>query len=160
MIYCNDYIKLTKNYLRNIGYYQIAVANMTDDIKEMEESLRDVPTKIASYEQNPGGNSELNGVEAETERRQKERLRYEEQTQELHKLQRQVQKLERCIDNLPKEEKEAICLFYVHKLSYGDMMDSLHISHSTCRRRITNGTRAVAIMLFGDKADRQIQFVS
>ena len=154
MIYHNDYIKLTREYLRNLGYYRVAVVNMTEDLRDMERSLGDA--KIASYEMNPGGGNELNGVEAKAEKA----LRYKEQARHLHKLQRQVSKLERCIEKLPKEEKEAINMFYIHKMSYEDMMDSLHISRSTCKRRINNATRAVAIMLFGDRADKQIQFAS
>lgn len=154
MIFHNDYIKLTKDYLRNLGYYRVALANMTEDLKCMEESLGDA--KIASYEASPGGASELNSVESKAEKA----LRYKEQAHHLHKLQRQVTKLERCIEKLPKPEKEAVNLFYVHKLSYEEIMDSLHISQSTCKRRINNGTKAVALMIFGDRADRPIQFAS
>ena len=161
MIYCNDYIKLTKNYLRNMGYYQVAVANMTDDIQDMAEDLKEISAKIANYEQNAGGGSgELNAVESAAARRVEQADAYKQQVYELQKLQRQVRKLERCIDSLPKDEKEAVRLYYIHKLSYDDMVDSLHVSHSTCKRRIKSGTRAVAIMLFGDKAGNRIQFAS
>lgn len=154
MIYCNDYIKLTKGYLRNLVYYQVAVSNMNDDLEEIRKTLGDA--KIASYETNPGGASELNGVEAKAEKA----LQYREKLEQMRKLQVQVEKLERSIEKLPDSEREAVRMFYIYRQSYEEIMQSLHISHSTCRRRISNGTRNVSVMLFGDKALEQVKFVS
>lgn len=154
MIYCNDYIRLTKGYLRNLVYYQVAISNMKEDLKEMEDSLGDV--KIASYEANPGGQNELNGVESRADKA----IRCKEQAKQVHKLERQVQKLERCIEQLPSDQKEAVRMYYLYRQSYDEMVSSLHISHSTCRRRVNSGTKAVAMMLFGERAGEQIQFAS
>lgn len=154
MIYCNDYIRLTKGYLRNMVYYQVAISNMKEDLKEMEDSLGDA--KIASYEANPGGQNELNGVESRADKS----IRYKEQAKQVHKLERQVQKIERCIDKLPADQKDAVKMYYLYRQSYDEMVSSLHISHSTCRRRVNGGTKAVAMMLFGERAGEQIQFAS
>lgn len=154
MIYCNDYIRLTKGYLRNMVYYQVAISNMKEDLKEMEDSLGDA--KIASYEANPGGQNELNGVEARADKA----IRYKEQAKQVQKLERQVQKIERCIDKLPADQKDAVKMYYLYRQSYDEMVSSLHISHSTCRRRVNGGTKAVAMMLFGERAGEQIQFAS
>ena len=153
MIYCNDYIRLTKSYLRNLVYYRVAISNMSEDIAEDKESIG---AAIASYETNPGGASELNGVEASAEKS----MRCTEQMRQLIKLQHQVKKLERCIDNLPADEKEAVRMFYLYRQTYEEMSSSLHISISTCRRRVSKGTKAVAVMLFGERAGEQIQFAS
>ncbi len=154
MIYCNDYIRLTKGYLRNMVYYQVAISNMKEDLKEMEDSLGDA--KIASYEANPGGQNELNGVESRADKA----IRYKEHAKQVQKLERQVQKIERCIDNLPPDQKDAVKMYYLYRQSYDEMVSSLHISHSTCRRRVNGGTKAVAMMLFGERAGEQIQFAS
>lgn len=154
MIYCNDYIRLTKGYLRNLVYYRVAISNMSEDIAEDAESIG--AAKIASYETNPGGASELNGVEASAEKS----MHCSEQMRQLSKLQRQVRKLEKCMENLPPEEKEAVQLFYLYRQTYEQMSSSLHISISTCRRRVSKGTKAVAVMLFGERAGEQIQFAS
>jgi RNA polymerase sigma factor (sigma-70 family) len=127
---------------------------MTEDIKEDAESIGNA--KIASYETNPGGTNELNGVEASAEKS----MRCSEQMRQLSKLQRQVRKLEKCMENLPPEEKEAVRLFYLYRQTYEQMSSSLHISISTCRRRVSKGTKAVAVMLFGERAGEQIQFAS
>lgn len=156
----NDYIKLTKGYLKNLSYYEVAVANMTDDVKEIEESLKDVCTKVSKYEQNPGGFTELAAVESEVENRAEQASRFKLRAKELHKMQLQVKKLRRCIDNLSKEEKDALKLFYTYKFSYEDMADELNVSERTCKRRVETGTKAVAIMLFGDKAGDKIMFAS
>jgi len=154
MIYCNDYIRLTKGYLRNMVYYQVAISNMKEDLKEMEDSLGDA--KIASYEPNPGGQNELNGVESRADKA----IRYKEQAKQVQKLERQVRKIERCIDKLPADQKDAVKMYYLYRQSYDEMVSSLHISHSTCRRRVNGGTKAVAMMLFGERAGEQIQFAS
>lgn len=160
MIYANDYARLTKDYLQNISYYRVAIVNMTDGIREMEESLRDVSPKIASYEQTAGGASVLNIVEAESERRLLKIAECKEQLHELHKLKRQVEKIERGIASLPEEEKQAVTLFYIRKLTYKDMAEHLKWSERTCRRRVSAGTKNIALMLFGERAKRQILFVS
>lgn len=155
MIYCNDYIRLTKGYLRNLVYYRVAISNMSEDIAEDKESIGSAKI-IATYETNPGGASELNGVEASAEKS----MRCSEQMRQLIKLQRQVKKLERCIDSLSADEKEAVRMFYLYRQTYEEMSSSLHISISTCRRRVSKGTKAVAVMLFGERAGEQIQFAS
>ena len=87
MIYCNDYKKKKKSYLRNLVYYRVAISNMSEDIAEDKESIG--AAKIANYETNPGGASELNGVEASAEKS----MHCSEQMRQLIKLQRQVKKL-------------------------------------------------------------------
>ena len=159
MIY-NDYIKLTRDYLKNLPYYEVAVANMTDDIKEIQVSLQDVSTKIASYEHNPGGSGTMTVVEAEMEKRSEQASAFKKQAHELRKLQIQLAKINRCISNLPKEEKQAVNAYYINRLSYEDMAEHLGWSERTCKRRVKTATKAVTTMLFGHKAEANILFVS
>ena len=59
----NDYVKLTKDYLRNYPYYKQAVENMTDDIEEIKVRLADESPKTPSYGlETGGGHSELNAT--------------------------------------------------------------------------------------------------
>ncbi|SHI62342.1 hypothetical protein SAMN02745671_01190 [Anaerovibrio lipolyticus DSM 3074] len=76
MVVCNDYMNLTKDYLRNIPYYKVAVNNMVDDIRDMEESLKDVSVKIAPYDAMPGGHSDMNETEIKAASREKKLSQY------------------------------------------------------------------------------------
>ncbi len=156
----NDYVKLTRDYLRNIGYYRIAVANMSTDIKDLESRIQDVPIKITDYGlEPPGGGSELNGVEREAESKMEAEEDYKRKSAELKQLSRQIDRLEICIDNLPDEEQKAVKLFYIDRLNYGELACAMGWSERTVKRRVSSGTRAVAVMLFGPKAEKTVQFV-
>jgi RNA polymerase sigma factor (sigma-70 family) len=158
----NDYIKLTRDYLRNIGYYRIAVANMGTDIKDLESRMRDVPIKIADYGAEPpgGGSGELNGVERAAESKLEVAEDYKRKSAELKQLSRQIDRLENCISNLPEEEQKAVKLFYIDRLNYGELACAMGWSERTVRRRVNSGTRSVAVMLFGQKAEKTVQFVA
>ncbi|SHI62308.1 RNA polymerase sigma factor, sigma-70 family [Anaerovibrio lipolyticus DSM 3074] len=78
----------------------------------------------------------------------------------MRKLQLKIDKIERCIDNLPDEEKEAIILYYIEKKKYERISQDMNISYSTIRRRVVTGTRAIAVMLFGEIAARKIHFIN
>lgn len=158
----NDYIKLTRDYLRNIGYYRIAVANMNSDIKDLESQMQDVPVKITDYGPMPGGGggAELNGVERAAESQIMAEDDYLRKTSEMKQLSRQIDRLETCIDNLPPDEQKAVKLFYIDRLSYGELAGAMGWSERTVRRRVNSGTRAVAVMLFGPKAEKTVQFVA
>jgi RNA polymerase sigma factor (sigma-70 family) len=156
----NDYVKLTRDYLRNIGYYRIAVANMSTDIKDLESRMRDVPIKITDYGPMPGGGSgELNGVERAAESKLEAVEDYKRKSAELKQLSRQIDRLENCIENLPEEEQQAVRLFYIDRLNYGELACAMGWSERTVKRRVSSGTRAVAVMLFGPKAEKNVQFV-
>ena len=159
MVY-NDYIKLTREYLKNLPYYEVAVANMTDDIKEIQISLQDVSTKTTRYEHNSGSSGTETVVEAETEKREEQVIDFKRQAHELRKLQIQLTRINRCISNLPKEEKQAVNAYYINRLSYEDMAEHLGWSERTCKRRVKTATKAVTTMLFGHKAEENIMFVS
>ena len=158
----NDYIKLTRDYLRNIGYYRIAVANMDSDIKDLESQMQDVPIKITDYGLTPvgGGGDDLNGVERAAESKIIAEEDYKRKAAELHQLSRQIERLETCIDNLPPDEQKAVRLFYIDRLNYGELACAMGWSERTVRRRVSSGTKAVAVMLFGPKAEKTVQFVA
>lgn len=159
----NDYVKLTRDYLRNIGYYRIAVANMNMDIKELERQIADVPAKVTpSYSATPGGGGGdgLNGVESAVESLLADEDDYKARVHELNQLSRQISRLETCIDALPPEEQTAVKLFYIDRLNYNELARVMSWSERTVRRRVNSGTKAVAVMLFGPKAERNVQFVA
>ncbi|MDY3915735.1 MAG: sigma-70 region 4 domain-containing protein [Selenomonadaceae bacterium] len=156
----NDYMKLTKEYLRNLGYYKEAERNISGEIQAIAHELGGVSinSALAGGEVH-GGSSELNGVEREAERRVKQEKRYGELLLERQSLQEQIDKLERALMALPPTEKDIVAMFYMSHMSYADMAVSLNFSERTLKRRVSDATRSVAYMLFGDRANRSIEFI-
>lgn len=64
----------------------------------------------------------------------------EDQEQELNKL-------NKCIDGLPAEQKQCVQMFYLEKKSYKELSSLLNISWSTIRSRIQNGRRNLKICM-------------
>ena len=157
----NDYVKLTRDYLRNIGYYRIAVANLDADINALVRKINEVAIKIPDY--GPalgGGSSELNGVESAVETKLGAEEDLQSKADDRKKLHKLIGRLESCIEHLPSDEQKAVRLFYIDRLNYGELACAMGWSERTVRRRVHAGTQAVAVMLFGLKADKSIQFVA
>jgi DNA-directed RNA polymerase specialized sigma24 family protein len=75
---------------------------------------------------------------------------------DLIKLKRKVTQIERCLEALPSDEKEILTRAFVKNQRHEDIEDERHISYSTYRRKMKRGIRNMAIMLFGDKAEKSV----
>ena len=155
----NDCLRLTKGYLRDIEYYRVAATNLQDTISELTENLRDVSTKIASYEQNPGGNSELTAVERESSKRMEMQDEQMKALKSLHELQKILTKVDRGLEHLTDEERNALMYYYAEKKSYLEIADRQNISERSCRRRVRDATRKMALMMFGLKSTEKVMFL-
>lgn len=161
MNYCyNDYLKLTKEYLRSLNYYREAEKNLSGEIEDIGRELDGVSIRSANAgSEVHGGGSELNGVEREAETRMHLENQYAELLMERSQLQKQIGKLERAIGTLPQDEKEAVELFFCNRMSYADISVTMSYSERTCRRHVSNATKSIAFMLFGDRANRRVEFI-
>ena len=155
----NDYIRLTANYLRDLAYDKGAVDNLTSRIKELKETLADVSTKIVGYEEKQGGQGELTPVEAEAEKRIADEKILSRCNKDLRKMQYHIFRVEKALDLLGEEDRQALILHYCDRRSYEDIANILKWSPRTCNRRVKEGTKLVAYMLFGDKAKENVYFV-
>ena len=156
----NDYMKLTKEYLRNLGYYKEAERNISGEIEAITRDLGggSINSALAGDEVH-GGSSELNGVEREAERRVRQEKRYGELLMARQRLREQIDKLERALTALPPTEKGIMDMFYTSHMSYADMAVSLNFSERTLKRRVSDATRSIAFMLFGDRAMHNVEFI-
>jgi DNA-directed RNA polymerase specialized sigma24 family protein len=155
----NDYIRLVKDYLRDVEYCRVAASNLHDSIKELEENLRDVSTKIASYEQNPGGNCELNAVEMESSRRIEQEQQLNDAVKNYQRLQNHLARVDRSLQCLTDEEQKALMYYYAERKSYLEIADRQNMSERSCRRMVREATRKMALMMFGLKSKENIIFV-
>lgn len=156
----NDYLKLTRAYLKNLPFYRRAADNLEMDIRDAREQLKEITVRAVSYEGVSGGTGELTPTERAAEARLRSAERISSQELEYRALRNQCKRLELAIETLPPEEREAIELIYFEHFSYAAMARRLFLSERTCKRRLNQGVRKIAVMLFGLKAEERILFVS
>lgn len=156
----NDYLQLTKDYLRNYTVYQRAVSVITENISDLQAELSNESVKIASYgHSGGGGHSELNGVE----RAAAKRIRLNDTLQDLESrrksLCRHLKNLNAAVAVLPEEDRAAVKMYYSDKINYRSLGELIHMSERTCRRRISKATRRIATVLFGMAAMQNVLFL-
>ena len=156
----NDYIKLTREYLRNLVYYGEAVKNLTAKIDDIEKELGGVSIKSPRLNEAGGGTPELNTVEQTVADRAELAAKYQELTIERAKLQNQIGKVKSAVAKLPDDEREAVQLFFFDRLGYDGMARVRHYSRRTCQRRVLDATRSIALMMFGERANKRVIFIS
>ena len=154
----NDYLQLTRKYLRNYSIYLEAVENLTRRLRDIEVELGTVSISSPVFGEG-GGKCELTSVEREADRRIERRDQYEELFRERAQLRRQLQKVKNALDALPEEECDAIRLFFFENKHYDALTRLRHWSTATCKRRINGAVRKVALMLFGQQAAQVVAFV-
>ena len=95
----------------------------------------------------------------EADRRIERRDQYNELFEERKRLRHQIQKVRNSLKALPSEERDAVRMFYLENKNYDAIMRFQHWSESTCKRRINNAVRKVALMIFGEQATQTVAFV-
>ena len=154
----NDYLQLTRKYLRNYSIYLEAVENLTRRLRDIEVELGTVSISSPVFGEG-GGKGELTSVERAADRRIERRDQYNELFEERKRLRHQIQKVRNSLKALPSEERDAVRMFYLENKNYDAIMRFQHWSESTCKRRINNAVRKVAIMIFGEQATQTVAFV-
>lgn len=157
----NDYLKLTKDYLKNFAYYRQAINSISEDIEDIRKQLATESIKAPAYgSDTSGGFNELNGIERAAENRIRLTKVSEELQENCRVLERQMKKVTAAINTLPEDERQAVQMYYMDRMTYGVISEKLHLSERSCKRRISKATRSIAFMLFGLTANRNVFFVT
>lgn len=155
---CNDYLQLTRKYLRNYCYYCEAIKNLTREIEDTKAGLAAISIPSPGFGAG-GGKGELNSTEREAAIRieqQDKCLRLMDERSELRKKTGQVQDAMR---KLPKEEQEAVRMFFFEQMNHEAIARLQAWSLRTCKRRVNDAVRNVAFMIFGSRATKTVAFV-
>ena len=155
----NDFIRLTKSYLREIDYYRQSVIMLQDRSEEMRTKLEAISAKIPAYSESVSGHSELTQVEAEAGKRIEQERCLQRCLDDLRSLNRHIERIEACIDTLDTREQEMVTLYYRQKMTYEELAERIGWSPRTCMRRVQEATRHIALMLFGEKSKDNILFL-
>ena len=156
----NDYLKLTKDYLRNYPYYKQAVKSITQDIEDIKTRLSYESPKIVAYGSDTGGGyAELNGTERAADKRICLERLCEELQENRRALQSQMEKVDTAMNKLSTEDRELVQLFYFDGLTHRALAQRAHLSERSSKRHIQKATDSIALMLFGLDTQRNIFFL-
>lgn len=157
----NDYITLTKSYLREYPSLKSAERNLLELIDGIDLELQDVSVKAAAYGvDHAGGAKDL----TDTEQAADKRLHLTHRRWELIQYWRRVSSLCKRIDTaltaLSSDDRQLMQSYYFDRIGYTEVSRVMHSSERSCRRRVQQVTTQVASMLFGPFAKEQVMFVS
>ncbi len=157
----NDYITLTKNYLREYMSLKSAERNLLETIDGIDLELQDVSVKAAAYgAEQAGGVKELTDTEQAAAKRLYLSRRRWELVQYWRRTSNFCKRMSLALDALSPEERQMVDLYYFDRISYLEMSCITHTSERSCRRQIQQITSRLAVILFGPFAKEQIMFVS
>lgn len=156
----NDYLKLTKDYLREYETYKAAVKAITQAVCDLRRGLAGQTIKTVRYDDVPGGGGAgLNSVEQAAENRIHDEDRLTALEQELGRLKTQVQRIGFALAALGGEEMTIVEMFYFQRLGYAVMATRIHASERTCRRRVHDVTQKIALLIFGIRTKEKAMFL-
>lgn len=156
----NDYLKLTKDYLREYETYKAAVKAITQAVCDLRRGLAGQTIKTVRYDDVPGGGGAgPNSVEQAAENRIHDEDRLTALEQELGRLKTQVQRIGFALAALGGEEMTIVEMFYFQRLGYAVMATRIHASERTCRRRVHDVTQKIALLIFGIRTKERVMFL-
>ena len=154
--YYNDYIRITKQYLKNLNTFRVALYNMRTSEKKLKEELEgynDIPSPVVAYrEKITKAPSSLTGIEAVIEKRLKKEKSLTKVKRDITELESLITKLDNAIDGLTKEDREILTELVINAGNADDVAYANHISRRTLFYRNNMIIQKVSFMIFGPKA--------
>ena len=151
----NDYVSLTKRYLKNYNQFKVSVENMKEDIRSLEESIEKslhVSAPIAKYGDEPsGGTSELNSVERAADQLVQMKQRLCVMKTDMGELSKVIVKIDRALGGLKEKDVEIINERYFYGYSWEQIGDKHCYTAKWARDRGSEAVKQLAFMMFGMK---------
>jgi len=160
----NDYISITRRWMKDYNTFKATVENMTADILEQQKLLSrsdDLVAPIAKYGGMPqGGTPELNSVEAQAYDRMRREASIYRQILNRDEIKRIIDRIDRAIRTLPLEDQAVLKEHYIDGQSWETIGYARNYSERWAREKGGRALKAVAFVLFGVKArPEQLTFV-
>lgn len=160
MYQSNDYVKLTRGYLKNLVFNEQALRNINADIETLNYELNSISLPGVKYSDEPrGGSPELSSVEQQAYVRDLKREELGRLEVSKAKLETHLRKMNASISQLGSEEQTMLDMFYKQKLSASSIGLEIGLCERSVHRRIHMAVRNLAAMLFGEVATEDISFV-
>ena len=156
----NDYLRITREYLRSYIQHQQAIKTLTDDIDDIRGELSGRTGKMTpSYDAQAGGSyQELTGTERTADTCINLRVRIAELYSYRKDVMDHLERMDMAIRALTEEERRLVELFFYERKSYKDIAEALNLSERSCQRRVGYIVRQVAKSMFGELASEEVKF--
>ena len=158
----NDYIRITKNYLRKFRQFHGTAINKRERLQmlrcELGKGDEGITAPVVQYGVDRGnGYSELNSVEARVASRKRKLELIAKVEADLEGLEHICSMIERSVGMLSDRDRALIELHYFEGMSWSQVADREYITEKWASKRGAHAVRAVAGMLFGDAVGSQNQ---
>ncbi len=105
----NDYVGMTKRYLKSYNQLRITAKNLDEDIEASQAMLQDESVAISRYGGEMGGGSgELNAVESAANRRMKIQADIVEMQRNKTEIERVLRKVDRALEGLGDADRDLV----------------------------------------------------
>lgn len=156
----NDYVSITKKYLREYHLYTQYLNNARATLADIDRQLTTESIKTSRFGGQPGGGmSELNAVEAAASKRIDLEKKRQMVCDEMFSVERIVSYIKGSLPKLAPEKQKLIKGFYFDRLPYKELAKQNAYCEQWCRKLIRQAEREMAIMIFGIKAGSNIGFI-
>jgi len=145
----NDYVNITRQYLKNYNMLFITRENLMRMVKDLQDEM--IPSApVARYGNMPsGGTGELNSVESMADGNMMRDKRIRQMEQDIEHINRLFEMLSRSIGALDQAEQEILHDAYIDGKSWGEIGRDRYITEKWARQRAGKAIRKVAMMMFG-----------
>ena len=157
----NDFLGMTKKYLKDYNQFKITVKNLNEEIEAQIAMLNDEPVAISRYGGEPGGGSgELNATEAAANRRVMVRAHIEDMRRNKEEIERIIRKVDRAIEGLSDEDKGLVQGHFIDGYSWWQLGVKCSYTEKWARDHGNKAVKQVAFMIFGIVSQpQQLRFV-
>lgn len=159
----NDYLDNTVKYLRRYRIYKTMLINIESDIQDLTKDLQSESIKTAGYGEETGSGGGSPEMLTATERAADRRLALESEKQELlqgvAEIRRIVERIDRALLALPKDERDIVEIIHFDKAGYSAASRACCFSERHCGRLLRNAERRIAYMLFGPVSTKSVHFM-
>lgn len=144
MYQSNDYLKLTKEYLKNMRYHEQALRNLRTDASTLE------------YELNCAAQSSIEKQSYVRDLKRQDLMRVQTS---IIRLENHLQKMRESIHQLSREEQEIIDLVFIRRLTAIETGERVGLCERSVHRHVRSAIENLAAMIFGSVALDDIHFV-
>lgn len=155
MIY-SDYENLTYDYLKNYNFFKAKLKSYTEELEYTEEQIKAVTdVKIAKYDKEVGGYSELEGLESQYAKKEKLSIKKMQLEENKNKIDKLVNKIDIALNELEGIDIAILTQKYINGYQWQQVAEIVKYSARNCQRRARTAIKKLAVNIFGNEACQQ-----
>ena len=149
----NDYVNLTRGYLKSYAELERMRDYWQKDTQEKAQELNGVSVAIARYGDNPGGGTgELSPTERAAAKRLLQKKELAARHHDIQEIERLHKDISNCLMAMHEDDARILKAHYIDGQSWYDLADEEGYSYSAIRQKGKRALHSLAKYLFGLKA--------